>query len=467
MRPSLIGPIFRIMHAWNDDVERLADAVFDYARSRLQLDPLPLDNTRPFAELEKGAGATITAEGIGGEEALRIFADELAPACITSSHPRFLAFIPCAPTQASMLFDLVVGASSMCGSNWLEAAGAVYAENQALRWIADLANFPAGAGGTFVQGGTIANISALVTARHAVRDRIGTDRSGSRRWAVAVSPDAHSSLDEAAVVMDIDLLVVDVDSERRLHGDALAQALDAVESRGDQTVFAVVASAGTTNLGVIDDLRSVGAVAAERGIWFHVDGAYGAAALAAPSARPLFAGIELADSFIVDPHKWLFAPFDCAALVYREPKLARLTHAQHASYLEPLEQSGEWNPSDYAIHLTRRARGLPFWFSLAVYGTDAYSQAIERTLEVARYTAKAVHNRDYLTLVREPDLSVVCFKRTGWARDDYYQWSCALRDGGIAFVTPTTHLGEVIARVAIVNPRTSESDIDVVLDSMA
>ena len=232
-------------------------------------------------------------------------------------------------------------------------------------------------------------------------------------------------------------------------------------------MFAVVASAGTTNLGVIDDLRSVGAVAAERGIWFHVDGAYGAAALAAPSARPLFAGIELADSFIVDPHKWLFAPFDCAALIYREPELARSTHAQHASYLEPLEQSGEWNPSDYAIHLTRRARGLPFWFSLATYGTDAYSQAIERTLEVARYTAKAVHNRDYLTLVREPELSVVCFKRTGWARDDYYRWSCALRDDGVAFVTPTTHLGEVIARVAIVNPRTSESDIDVVLDSMA
>ncbi len=274
------------MHAWNSDVERLAEDLLAYARDRLQLDPLPLDNTRALADLQREAGSTITPAGIGGEEALRIFADVLAPACITSSHPRFLAFIPCAPTQASMLFDLVVGASSMCGSNWLEAAGAVYAENQALRWIADLADFPPGAGGTFVQGGTIANISALVTARHTVRARRGEPPGQARRWAIAVSPDVHSSLEEAAVVMDVDLVVVGVDDELRLRGDALARTLDRVESRGEQTVFAVVASAGTTNLGIIDDLRSVGSVAAERGIWFHVDGAYGAAALAAPSARP-------------------------------------------------------------------------------------------------------------------------------------------------------------------------------------
>jgi glutamate/tyrosine decarboxylase-like PLP-dependent enzyme len=448
-------------------LESLAEDVLTYARDRLRLDPLPLDNTRLLAELENEAGSTITANGIGGKEALRIFADVLAPSCITVNHPRFLAFIPCAPTPASMLFDLVVGASSMCGSNWLEAAGAVYAENQALRWLADLADFPPDAGGTFVQGGTIANISALVTARHAVRDRRGESPSDARRWAIAVSPDAHSSLQEAAVVMDVDLVVVEVDDDERLRGDALAAALDEVESRREQTVFAVVASAGTTNLGVIDDLRSLGGVAAERGIWFHVDGAYGAAALAAPSARQLFAGIELADSFIVDPHKWLFAPFDCAALIYREPGLARATHAQHASYLEPVAQTGEWNPADYAIHLTRRARGLPFWFSLATYGTNAYSLAIERTLEVARYAAKAVHGRDYLTLVREPELTVVCFTRAGWSRYDYDRWSNKLRNDGVAFVTPTTHRGEVVARLAIVNPQTSESDIDVVLDSMS
>lgn len=454
------------MHGWNEDVEGLANQVFAYSKARLQLDPLPLDNTRSFAELEEAAGETITAAGIGGKEALRIFADVLAPACITANHPRYLAFIPCAPTEASTLFDLVVGASVMYGSTWLEAAGAVYAENQALRWIADLAGLPESAGGVFVQGGTIANLSALVTARHAAQEHRGGAPPAGKRWAMAVSPDTHSSLEEAARVMDVDLVVCDVGGERCLTGPEVARLLDRVESEGRNSVFAVVATAGTTNLGVIDELESVGQVCAERGVWFHVDGAYGLAALAAPSARGRFEGIERADSFVVDPHKWLFSPFDCAALVYREPEFARATHTQHASYLEPLGDAGAWNPADYAIHLTRRARGLPFWFSLATYGTDAYAAAIERTLDIARYAAGAIRSRSYLELLRDPDLSVVCYRREGWSRPQYDAWSEKLRNDGTAFVTPSSHLGEPIARLAIVNPLTSEADIDVVLDSM-
>ncbi len=147
-------------------------------------------------------------------------------------------------------------------------------------------------------------------------------------------------------------------------------------------VFAVVATAGTTNLGTIDDLAGVAAVCAEHETWLHVDGAYGLAALCAPSARPRFAGLERADSFIVDPHKWLFSPFDCCALVYRDPAIGRAAHRQHAAYLESLYADDEaFNPSDYGLHLTRRARGLPLWFALAVHGTDAFEHAVERSLE--------------------------------------------------------------------------------------
>jgi L-2,4-diaminobutyrate decarboxylase len=455
------------MHGWNSATDRLASEVFDYARHRLQLDPLPLDDTRSAAELEAMAGETITAKGLGGHEALRIFSDVLAPACITANHPRYLAFIPCAPTEASSLFDLIVGAASMYGSTWLEAAGAVFAENQALRWIADLASFPRGSGGVFVQGGTIGNLSALATARHAAQQQIGGRLDDGKRWALAVSPDAHSSLAEAARVMDVDLVATEVADDRKLRGVDVERLLDRVETEGRHQVFAVAATAGTTNLGVIDDLATVVPTCRSRGVWCHVDGAYGLAALAAPSARHLFAGIEDADSFIVDPHKWLFAPFDCAALLYRNPELARATHTQHASYLEPLVDHGEWNPADYAIHLTRRARGLPFWFSLATYGTDAYAQAIERTLETAQYAADAVRKRDYLELVREPELSIVCYQRKGWSRPEYDAWSDKLRRDGTAFVTPSAHLGEPIARLAIVNPLTTESDIDLILDSMA
>ena len=134
-------------------------------------------------------------------------------------------------------------------------------------------------------------------------------------------------------------------------------------------VVAVVCTSGTTNAGIIDDLDGVGALAEERGWWFHVDGAYGGAGVLVPSLKPKYAGIERADSFIVDPHKWMFTPFDCCALIYKRPELARRTHTQDASYLDVIrDQGGEWNPTDYAYHLTRRARGLPLWFSLAVNG---------------------------------------------------------------------------------------------------
>jgi L-2,4-diaminobutyrate decarboxylase len=455
------------MHGWSAEIDQLANDVFAYAKERLKLDPLPLDNTASPSDLEAAVGQTITREGIGGAEALRVFTDHLAPACITPNHPRYLAFIPCAPTQVSMLFDLVVGASCMYGSTWLEAAGAVYAENQALRWIADLAEFPSGSGGVFVQGGTVGNLSALVTARHAYASRLDRDPDDRRRWAVAVSPDAHSSLSHAARVMDIDLVVANIGDDRKLRGEDVADLLDRIESEGSHQVFAVAATAGTTNLGIVDDLASISEVCRARRLWFHVDGAYGLTALAAPATRPLFSGIENADSFIVDPHKWFFAPFDCAALVYRDPELARATHTQHAGYLEPLEEVGEWNPADYAIHLTRRARGLPFWFSLATYGTDRYVAAIERTLETARYAARAIRQRGYLSLLREPELSVVVFQRDGWPRSEYDRWSAQLRNEGVAFVTPSTHLGETIARLAIVNPQTTPEDIDIVLDSMS
>ena len=155
-------------------------------------------------------------------------------------------------------------------------------------------------------------------------------------------------------------------------------------------------------------------MAREHGWWLHVDGAYGGAALAAPSVRSLFAGIEQADSFIVDPHKWLFAPYDCCALLYRDPELGRAAHTQHADYLDPVTVDGEWNPSDYAIQLTRRARGLPFWFSLAVHGTAAYTTAIEQTLSVARAGAELIRAAPHLRLLVEPDLSVLVFERIGW-----------------------------------------------------
>ena len=456
------------MHGFSDEsLHTLGKAVLAYSEDRLKLDPVPLDGPRSEEELDRVAGQTITPDGIGGLAALKLFEDDLAPACISTDHPRYLSFIPCAPTEAAAMFDLVVGASSIYGGSWLEGAGAVYAENQALRWIADLAGLPAGAGGVFVPGGTIGNLSALVAARETARARAtleGRTGAGARPWRIAATKAAHSSIDSACQVMDAEMVGVEVDEKWRLNGDRLREVL---LEHGPETFFAVVATSGTTNFGIIDDLSSVAAVCREFGIWFHVDGAYGGAGLAAPSIRHRYQGIELADSFIVDPHKWLFAPFDCCALLYREPALARAAHTQKASYLDVLTEAPEWNPTDYAVGLTRRARGLPFWFSLATHGTNAYTEAVERTLEVTRFAESEINRRDYLEVVREPDLSVIVFRRLGWSPRQYQEWSDRLLADEFAFVVPTSHDGETLTRFAIVNPKTSEADITAILDTMA
>jgi len=236
-------------------------------------------------------------------------------------------------------------------------------------------------------------------------------------------------------------------------------------------VFAVVATSGTTNAGVIDPLDGAADVAESLGTWFHVDGAYGGAGLAAPSVRDRYRGIERADSFIVDPHKWLFAPFDCCALLYADPLVARAAHTQHAEYLDVLHapdgQDEDWNPSDFAHHLSRRARGLPFWFSLATYGTAAYRDAVEQTLVVTREAAELVRAAAHLELIMEPELSVVLFRRLGWAAADYQAWSDRMLATGVAFVVPTAWAGETVLRICVVNPRTAVADIQLIVDSLA
>ena len=449
------------MHEYTQETDELAKAVVEYTRRRIA-DPQPLDHPVPPDELGRAAGATITSGGIGGQEALRIWAEVLAPATITTDHPSFLSFVPGAPSKASVLFDLAVSASEVYGGSWLEGGGAVWAENQVLRWLADLAGMPAGAGGCFVSGGTAGNLSALVAARHAATAARGGERP--RRWQVACADTVHSSVASAARVMDVDLLTVLHDGRGRLTGSALSSALDRTEPDG---AFAVVASAGSTNAGMVDDLEGLAAVCRDRGLWLHVDGAYGGAGLLAPSVRDRFRGIEHADSLIVDPHKWLFAPYDSCALVYRDPEIARSAHRQDASYLDALNASSEWNPSDFAHHLSRRPRGLPLWFSLATYGTDAYRDAVERVLSVTREAAEEIGRRTELELVLEPELSVVLFRRLGWGPDDYEAWWRRALERQVGFVQPTTWEGEKVARLCFVNPRTTVEHVQAILDVAA
>jgi glutamate/tyrosine decarboxylase-like PLP-dependent enzyme len=389
-----------------------------------------------------------------------VYTSVIAPSVISADSPRFLGFIPAAPTKASLLFDMLVSCASIQGISWLEASGAIAAENSVLRVIANEAGLPDTAGGCFVSGGSAGNMSSLAVARETAKKAREKNGSATGRLRVVVGSDAHSSIVNTLRLLEMDALVVET-PDHRLTAATIRDAVP--EDTAD--IAAVVCTSGTTNAGIIDDLAGVGALARERGWWFHIDGAYGGSGIFARSLRPKYDGIEQADSFILDPHKWLFTPFDCCALLYRDPQLARATHTQDASYLDVIHTSeGEWNPSDYAYHLTRRARGLPLWFSLAVYGLDAYREAIEVAATLARETAELIKSAPQLELIREPDLGVVLFRRLGWKPEDYDAWAQRLHEDQVAFIPPTKWEGETVGRFAFLHPDTS---LDLVREVLA
>ena len=441
---------------WGDEREAVSLAL-EWAAAHATVATDPKTTARSASALHEAVGATITGDGIGAARAMELFDEVLLPATRSSEDPMNLAYIPAAPTRAAVAFDTVVSAANVFGGIWENGAGAIFAENQVLRWLSDLLGWPEDSAGVFVSGGTTGNLSALATARdHALRTRGRRPEGG---WALACASTAHSSISSAARLLDMDVVTVAVDDRGHLTGPALEQALEA-----DPRICAVVASGGTTNAGIVDDLGPVVEAAHRHGAWVHVDGAYGGAALAAPSARGRFDGIEQADSFIVDPHKWLFAPYDCCALIYRDARPAAAAHSQHAAYLDSIDR-GESNPADLAAHLSRRTRGLPLWYSLATHGTDAYAQAVERCLDSARTVARAIQESEHLELLLEPELSVVVFRRPGWTPAAYRRWSQRLAAEGTILCVPTAFQGEVALRLAFVNPSTDPQAVIEVLRS--
>jgi glutamate/tyrosine decarboxylase-like PLP-dependent enzyme len=446
-------PYARPVHRFDDDARLVMTLAQRFVADRLAAGAALGATATPDA-LATELGETITERGLGVAEAFRRFDTVVAPATIGLDSPRFLAFIPAAPTAASALFDAVVSASSFSGESWLEAAGAVHAENEVLRFLAGLAGLPETAGGCFVSGGSAGNLNALAVAR----DTAGARVTGER-W-VAVADTTHSSVANALALLGLRALVVPTAADGVFTADALRAAI----AGHPQLVCAVVASAGSTNAGVIDDLSGLADVCAAHGAWLHVDGAYGLAALLSPTVRPAFAGVEAADSLIVDPHKWLFGPLDCCALLYRDPHAARAIHTQDAPYLDALHVDGAWNPADFAFHLTRRTRGLPVWFSLAAYGVSAYRRAVEAGLGLARWTADRLRSLGRpVELVMDPTLSVVLFRRHGWSEADWYAWSRALLHDGVAFVTPTRWKGETLGRLVFLHPETGTDVIEEIL----
>ncbi|MFI2742574.1 pyridoxal phosphate-dependent decarboxylase family protein [Zhouia sp. PK063] len=456
------------MHNIDIDLIEMTLDVMKYAINRItHTDPV-LGKPKKEEELKKIVGDTVTPKGVGGEYAFKLFRDELVKNTVPIDHPRNLAFVPAAPTRAAIMFDLVTSASSIHGAYWMEGAGAIFCENEAMRWLVSLTEMPEGAFGVFTSGGTAANLSALVTARETWRDK--SPEHIGQRGLIITSIGAHSSIKSMAKVIDVDVVLVE--TEDVLFKAALEQKIASLSTKDRDRLFAVIGTGGTTNAGIIDDLSGIADVCEKEDLWFHIDAAYGGGALAADSVRHLFKGIERADSVTIDPHKWLFSPYDCGAVIYKQPDLAKKAHTQEGSYLEIFKDEGArgFNPSDYQIQLTRRVRGLPLWFSLAMHGTDRYKQAVERGIELAQIAGKLITEHPNLELVRAPSLSCVLYRRKGWDPEDYKEWTYKNHSAGFALVTPTKWRNgeayETVSRFCFINPDTTEEDIKAILKTM-
>ena len=456
------------MHKIDIDLVNMTMDVMKYAIDRISVKEPKIGIPQKEEDLKALVGETITDKGIGGEVAFNLWKEYLMKANVSIDHPRHLAFVPASPTRAAIMFDLVTSASSIHGAYWMEGAGGIFCENEAMKWIVSLTGLPEGAFGVFTSGGTAANLSAIVTAREYWRSL--NDQNKVEKGLIITSIGAHSSIKAMAKVVDVDVLLVD--TEDRLESEALKSTIDNLTTHQRQRLFAVVATGGTTNAGIIDDLEGIAVICKKEQLWFHVDAAYGGGALAADSVRHLFKGIEQADSITIDPHKWMFSPYDCGAVIYKNPGLAKKAHSQEGSYLDIFKDEGAhgFNPSDYQIQLTRRVRGLPLWFSLATHGTDRYKVAIERGLELAQIAGKLIQEKSHVELVREPSLSCVLYRRIGWNPEDYTHWTYENHKKGFALVTPTKwkkgQTYETVSRFCFINPDTTEMDIEMILDSM-
>ncbi len=407
-------------------------------------------------------------EDAGGPEALeRLFRDVL-PYVARVDHPRYFAFIPCSGTWPGALGDLVASALDVYAATWLEGAGPTQLELTVLDWFKDWVGFPPEADGQLTSGGSQANLQALACAREL---RVGAMRDD---LALYVPDQAHSSVARAARVLGFrpdQVRVLPTDRELRLRPETLAAAVDADLARG-LTPLVAVASAGATNTGAVDPLSELAEVARERGLWLHVDAAYGGFAALTERGRRALAGIELADSLTIDPHKWLYQSFECGALLVREPDGLRRAFEIVPPYLgDTVVGEGEVNLGDRGIQLSRTSRAFKVWLSIQTLGLAAFREAIDRSLDLAEHAARRVEASDGLELMAPVVLGIVCFRRRFAAAEDEdetarlnAQLAADLAASGIGLVSSTTLRGRFALRLCPLNHSTTREDVDAVLD---
>jgi aromatic-L-amino-acid decarboxylase len=389
-------------------------------------------------------------------------------ASIAQSRPRFLAYVGSSGLEIGVLADALMASHDVNVA--VESGGAALLEAQAVRWMAEFVGFGA-PGGIMASGGMIANLTALSAAReHALP---GSRRHGihGREVSIVCSDEVHYSVRRAAELLGIGrdgVRAVPVDARHRVDVDALAATL--AQDRADGVVpMAVVANAGSTLTGAVDDLAALADVCEEHGVWLHVDGAYGLPAAATATKGHLFAGLDRADSATVDAHKWMFVPKACSVLLVRDLGALRRAFSHEEGYMPHLEDS-QVHGVDLTLEYSRPLRSLKLWLALRVHGAAAFRAAVERNLAEAAHLARLVDGHPDFELLLEPELSTVCFRHLPPGAGDPEQFHVELADAiqadGDLYLAPARVNDRTCLRACFVNHRTTDEDVEAILPTV-
>lgn len=380
------------------------------------------------------------------------------------SHPRYFGFVPSNVSLLSWLGDILTAAFNRHAGSLANFPVGCNVENQVIEWLCQQAGYDKKAGGLFVSGGSMANMSALTIARDKILDE------DSWHLGVAyVSGQTHSSVAKGLRIIGISnqrIRKVPVNKDYQMDVVALKEMIEADKQKG-LLPFVVVASAGTTNTGSIDPFKEIAKICQEYQIWMHVDGAFGASVLLSNTYRHLLSGIELADSISWDGHKWLFQTYGCGMVLVKEKRdMANAFHV-HPEYLKDLETGDEdaLNPWDLGIELTRPARGLKLWVTLQTFGSDAISDAIDHGIHLARLAQRELEKISDVEIVSPAQLAMINFRfnpndYNEKQKDDLNQLiSKKIIDSGYAGVFTTELNGKKVLRICCINPKTSYEDM--------
>lgn len=420
--------------------------------------------------LEARLNEPLPRTGKHATEVLDLLKDEVFSHISHVDHPRFFAFIPSPNNFIGVLADALASGYNVFAGTWIESSGPAVVELMTVEWLRQLCGLPETGGGLFVEGGSVANLTALAAARHV---KLGHD---FRKGVIYYSDQTHSSLERGLRILGFTHANIrKLPSDRGFCLDVPSlQAAIAKDRRAGKQPFCVVANAGATNTGAVDPLPAIADVCEAEDVWLHVDGAYGAAAVFSERGRIALEGIGRADSLSLDPHKWLFQPYECACVLVRNRRWLRDTFHTTAEYLYDVEreEDEEINFFDYGIQLTRRFRALKLWMSLKVFGADAFATAIDHGFELADYAESVVRAMPSWEVVAPSQMGVLAFRYAPAHLSEQERsrinthLTTRMNDDGFAMLSTSVLRGATIIRLCPINPRTTRDDIRQTLEKL-